>query len=347
MSGRPDSCTKGGNGQNIHLSMVLINSVSNAIKFNAKADSKREIRVSIGPSTKRPPSYPPNVVFFESEENSLRLDATTTPEWGDSPVAYVMVAVKDTGIGISDQAQMRLFERFNQATLRTESAYGGSGLGLNVSRKLCHLHGGEIGASSMKGEGSTFGFFFKVRRDVEPSSLDPPNYDESEIDQLCGGIQAISNKVTGAKKRMKSPEIPEIPIITHIPEIFPGAASDDKYKHTLELAHQAQPDEPSAGERQILQHDLYESTKSPGESNPIGVKSDTKGNRNFLVVEDNIINRQIVSRKPQSLGYHVSEATNGQEALDAVQRDEFVCVLIDQEMPIMDGKSATMAIRSW
>jgi signal transduction histidine kinase/ActR/RegA family two-component response regulator len=328
------------------MGQVLINLVSNAIKFTAKADSKREIRVSIGASTKRPSSYPPNVVFFESDENALHLDATTTSEWGNSPVAYVMVAVKDTGIGISDQAQKRLFERFNQATPRTESVYGGSGLGLNVSRKLCHLHGGEIGASSMEGEGSTFSFFFKVRRDVEPYSLDPPNYDESEIEQLCGGIQAMSNKVTRVKSRTKSPEIHENPIITHIPEISPEAASDDKYTHTLELARQAQPDEPSASERQILQPDLDESTKSPGASEPIGVKSDTKENRNVLVVEDNIINRQIVSRKLQSLGYHVSEATNGQEALDAVQHDKFDCILMDQEMPIMDGKSATMAIRN-
>ncbi|KAJ5259547.1 hypothetical protein N7478_012528 [Penicillium angulare] len=328
------------------MGQVLVNLVSNSIKFTAIANSKREIRVSIGASTKRPPSYPPNVVFFESDESALRLDATTTPEWGDSPVAYLMVAVKDTGIGISDQAQKRLFERFNQATPRTESVYGGSGLGLNVSRKLCHLHGGEIGASSMEGEGSTFGFFFKVRRDVEPSSLDPPNYDESEIDQLCGGIQAMSNRATGVKNRTKSPEIPEDPIITHIPEISPGAASDDKYRHSLELAQQVKPDEPSASDRQILHPDLEKPTPSLGAYEPIGMKSDTKGNRHVLVVEDNNINRQIVSRKLQSLGYHVSEATNGQEALDAVQRGEFDCILMDQEMPVMDGKSATMAIRN-
>jgi signal transduction histidine kinase/CheY-like chemotaxis protein len=330
------------------MGQVLINLVSNAIKFTAKADSKREIRVSIGASTMRPPSYPPNVVFFESDENALRLDATTTPEWGDSPVAYMMVAIKDTGIGISDQAQQRLFERFNQATPRTESVYGGSGLGLNVSRKLCHLHGGEIGVSSKEGEGSTFGFFFKVRRDVEPSSIDQPNYDEPGIDQLCGGIQAMSNKATGVKHRTKSPEVPENPIITHIPEISPVAASDDKYIHTLELAQQAKPDEPTASDRQIPHHDLDvdESTNRPGASEPIGEKLNAKKYRHILIVEDNVINRQIVSRKLHSLGYNVSEATNGQEALRAVQRDEFDCILMDQEMPVMDGRSATMAIRN-
>ncbi|KAJ6097268.1 hypothetical protein N7499_001642 [Penicillium canescens] len=294
------------------MGQVLINLVSNAIKFTAKASN-----------------------------------ATNTPEWGENPIAYVMVAVKDTGIGISDQAQKRLFERFNQATPRTDSVYGGSGLGLNVSRKLCHLHGGEIGASSREGEGSTFGFFFKVRLEVKPSSPDLPNYDDSEIDQLSGGIQALSNKAIGVNNRTQSPEIPENPIVTHIPEISPGAASDEKYTHTLELAHQVNLDEPSASEHQILHPNLDDdgASKSPEVSGTIGVKSDTKM-RHILVVEDNIINRQIVSRKLQSLGFHISEATNGQEALDAVRREEFDCILMDQEMPVMDGMSATMAIRN-
>ncbi|CAI7592501.1 unnamed protein product [Penicillium glandicola] len=327
------------------MGQVLINLVSNAIKFTTKADRKRDIRVSMGASMKRPPSYPPNVVFFESGENALRLDVTGSPEWGEGQVAYVMLAVKDNGIGISDQAQKRLFERFNQATPRTESVYGGSGLGLNVSRKLCHFHGGEIGASSKEGEGSTFGFFFKVRQDVEPSISVPPNYGQSEIDQLCSGIQAMSNKVIGVNNRTRSPEIPENPVVTHIAEIAPGAANDDKYMHTLEITHQAKSNEPSASEHKILPVDpnVDITPKSPEMSGAIGGKSGTKP-RHVLVVEDNIINRQIVSRKLQSLGFHTSQATNGQEALDAVQHEEFDCILMDQEMPVMDGTSATMAI---
>ncbi|KAJ5545609.1 hypothetical protein N7494_003194 [Penicillium frequentans] len=295
------------------MGQVLINLVSNAIKFTAKAHN-----------------------------------ATTTPEWGEGQVAYVMVAVKDTGIGISDHAQKRLFERFNQATPRTESVYGGSGLGLNVSRKLCHLHGGEIGVGSKEGNGSTFGFFFRVRRDVEPSSLHQPNHEHSEIDHLCGGIQALSNKVTGVNNRTKSPEIPENPTITHIAEISPEAASDDKYMHTLELTNQAKPGEPSASRCQIIRPDLKvdEFSRSSGASKAIGVKSDTREARHILVVEDNIINRQIVSRKLRSLGFHVTEATNGREALETVQSDDFDCILMDQEMPVMDGKSATIAIRN-
>ena len=51
-----------------------------------------------------------------------------------------------------------------QATPKTAEMYGGSGLGLNISRKLCHLHGGEVGVASRIDHGSTFGFFFKVKR---------------------------------------------------------------------------------------------------------------------------------------------------------------------------------------
>ena len=69
---------------------------------------------------------------------------------------WVVLTIKQ-GIGISEADQKRLFERFHQATPKTEQNYGGSGLGLNISRKICHLHGGEVGVSSIEGQGSTFG----------------------------------------------------------------------------------------------------------------------------------------------------------------------------------------------
>lgn len=106
-----------------------------------------------------------------------------------------------------------------------------------MSRKLCYLHGGEIGASSKEGEGSTFGFFFKVRWDIELSNTVMSDYDKSEIDHLCGGIQALSNKVTGVNNRTKSSKIPENPVVTYVAEIVLGAASDDKYNHTLKIAY--------------------------------------------------------------------------------------------------------------
>ena len=221
------------------MGQVLINLLSNAIKFTARSKNERKIRVSIGASRERPSSYPPNVVFFNSDEVALGLDTTISPEWGDGQSAYVMVAVKDRGIGISDHAQMRLFERFNQATPRTESIYGGSGLGLNVSRKLCHLHGGEIGVRSKEGEGSTFGFFFRVRRSANVGGEGDDGDNISELDKLCHDVQALGKELAKVEGPTPDIRIPEDPPLNHIEELRPGAPHDKRTRHTYEIARQA------------------------------------------------------------------------------------------------------------
>jgi signal transduction histidine kinase len=66
----------------------------------------------MGASIKRPTSYPPSVIYFGEEEEALHLDSTMTSEWGPGDAMYLMVAVKDTGIGISRDGQAKLFERF-------------------------------------------------------------------------------------------------------------------------------------------------------------------------------------------------------------------------------------------
>ncbi|KAE8345121.1 hypothetical protein BDV24DRAFT_171060 [Aspergillus arachidicola] len=327
------------------MSQVLVNLVCNAIKFTAKAGEEKKISVFMGASKVRPTSYPPNVVFFSSGESALRLNATNRPEWGEGGVAYIMVAVKDTGIGISEEAQKRLFERFNQATPRTESIYGGSGLGLNVSRRLCHLHGGEIGVNSKEGHGSTFGFFFTVRRSVESSTTKPPRQEQGAIAELCKEVQALSSEVTEGTTEIANPAIPTNPEMTHVKEVSPNASKDVIWEHTARIAYDAgvtevlrhspsiaqSPDQPQYPEKQPSQ--------SP-RSHPDATKE-----RRVLVVEDNVINQRIVARKLESLGFRVTAVSNGREALDMVQQRTFDCILMDQAMPVMDGNSATRAVR--
>jgi signal transduction histidine kinase/ActR/RegA family two-component response regulator len=313
------------------MSQVLINILSNAIKFTAKSETERFIRVSMGAAIDRPTSYPPNIVFFDSGESALDKDATNAPEWGDGDIAYIMVAVKDSGIGITDQAQQRLFERFNQATSKTESLYGGSGLGLNVCRSLCHLHGGEIGVSSKESQGSTFGFFFKVRRSNDASQEGRGDLHVSGVDQLTYDIQALGNEIRGVNAVTEEPKISENPPEGNFSEIEPDAPKDAKTMRTSNIAREVSDDQIKRSNKDLPRH--------PN-------KKQTGSGQRVLVVEDNSINRRIISRKLDALGFDISQVSNGQEAVDANHESSFDCILMDQQMPVMDGNSATREIRS-
>lgn len=300
------------------MGQVLVNLLSNAIKFTAQSKEGRMISVSIGASMERPSSYPPNVVFFDTDKKAIKEDATNTSEWGSGDFAYIMVAVNDSGIGISDRVQERLFERFNQATPKTESVYGGSGLGLNVCRKLCHIHGGEIGVSSKDGEGSTFGFFFRVRRSTQGGDEQGDGNCTSQLDQLSSNIQVLGNELSGVNRTTEQPVISKTPSVTQAGNSDPGIMDDDKKAHTSQLATGL------TKEKATSEYDKR---------------------YKILLVEDNVINRRILSRKLKSAGLEVSEASNGQEAVDAARTNTFDCILMDQEMPVMNGCTASRTIR--
>ncbi|CAG8904576.1 unnamed protein product [Penicillium egyptiacum] len=310
------------------MGQVLVNILSNAIKFTAQSEGQRSILVSVGASIERPPSYPPNIVFFDSGESALRQDGTNTSEWGNGEVAYIMVAVKDSGIGVTEQAQKRLFERFNQATPKTESIYGGSGLGLNVCRKLCHLHGGEIGVSSKKCHGSTFGFFFKVRRTTNESGEGDRSLEISAVDKLCVDIESLGNQMRHVNETTEEPQMSESPPEDIVFEAQPGGPRDANTIHTHSIAREVE----------------NERIKRADQNTPDHEKPTGDGQR-ILLVEDNVINRRIISRKLNALGFNISEASNGQDAVDANRHDPFDCILMDQQMPVMDGNCAARTIR--
>jgi hypothetical protein len=106
------------------------------------------------------------VSFFPSR--SKRVDQTLGPDWGDGEEVYILFAVQDTGRGLNQEEKKVLFQRFSQASPRTHVQYGGSGLGLFISRELTELQGGEIGVASESGQGSTFAFYVKCRKSTEP-----------------------------------------------------------------------------------------------------------------------------------------------------------------------------------
>lgn len=137
------------------LTQIFVNLMTNAMKFT-KSQPKRHIDVMLGASVDKPPKPEINVHWFPSRTSEARKDLTLNSEWGKGQAVYISLSVRDTGRGLADEEKSRLFRRFAQANIRTHIEYGGSGLGLFISRELTELQGGEIGLASEAGKGSKF-----------------------------------------------------------------------------------------------------------------------------------------------------------------------------------------------
>lgn len=284
-----------------------------------------------------------------------------------------MVSVRDTGIGISEEGQMRLFERFRQATPKTAELYGGSGLGLNISRKMCHLHGGEIGVSSKKGCGSTFGFFFKVKKSQESDEeADVQTDDDAAVEsvEMKAQVKALGNAtVSDQEDEENAPQSIKSPPVVDADDSTPhiDGSKDDRFRRTAEVASKVQ--EPPADEyansarpKISPQHRSGEHMRSfelrpqvAGEDNADTAADESVPRQHVLLVEDNIINQRIVFRKLDTKGFNVTTANNGREAVETIRaapppssgdKAAFAIVLMDQEMPVLDGNSATREIRA-
>ena len=151
------------------LSQVLINLTTNAIKFTTTQE-KRTIQMYVAASTDKPSPGDKWGLTFIPSLSEKNIDVSAAPEWGLGEPVYIHFAVQDTGRGLTDLEKKQLFQRFSQANPRTHVHYGGSGLGLFISRQLVELQGGEIGVASEAGKGSTFAFYVKARRSDGPSA---------------------------------------------------------------------------------------------------------------------------------------------------------------------------------
>ncbi|KAI5361122.1 Putative PAS domain, signal transduction response regulator, receiver domain, CheY-like superfamily [Septoria linicola] len=139
------------------LLQILINLITNAIRFS-KNELTRTITVTLAATSSRPQSSVAGIHYLHQPH------ATPEQDEDNEDSVYLLVAVSDTGCGMKADELERIFLRFQQSSHKTHIEYGGSGLGLFISRELARLQGGQIGVHSQHGVGSTFEFYIKSRR---------------------------------------------------------------------------------------------------------------------------------------------------------------------------------------
>lgn len=298
------------------LLQVLINLITNAIKFTQGQD-KRTIIVSVGASNERPKGGHHNVLYFPSRSKRTSV-ITDDAEWGNGQETYLHFAVQDTGRGLDDKEKTLLFQRFSQASPRTHVQYGGSGLGLFISRELTELQGGEIGVSSERGVGSTFAFYIRSRR-VDDFNPDTP----------------ISNTLNSLRRSSSTAAV----------------ILDSKHNSSGKAVHRSHTTSSHRTSRNLTPP---VSTPTP----PLRLSSLDHHALKILIVEDNLVNQRVLQKQLRNHGFLTEVANHGGEALEFLKTTHFwsgrevdgvdlAVILMDLEMPVMDGLTCARAIRDY
>ena len=336
------------------------------------------------------------IKFTDEGEVLLRLEVLECGEHATS----VRITVRDTGIGISESAQERIFEQFSQADGSTTRQYGGTGLGLAICQRLLGLMGASIRVRSAQGQGSSFIVDLCLpnsRRSIAavPSPADLTNVRVLVVDdnqtnrdilmhQLGGwqmAVQCVSsghqalNELLRAQTRGRRYELAILDM--HMPgmdgmalakaiQTRPALASTRLVMLSSTYANADQRARSQAGllrylNKPILRADLHRTlvkvmAADPEVALPGSLTTPLAGpgltppamklHGHVLLVEDNPINQGVAKAMLSKLGLSMAVANHGGEAVDWVKRSAFDLVLMDCQMPVMDGYQATAAIRN-
>ncbi|MDT7042354.1 PAS domain S-box protein [Candidatus Nitronereus thalassa] len=340
---------------------ILLNLVGNAIKFTEQG----EIVIQVVP------------------ENE-------TPE-----MVTIRIEVMDTGIGLTAEAQQRLFQPFTQADSSTTRKFGGTGLGLAICKQLTELMHGQIGVESTPGHGSRFWFTIQLEKQVNQknnkitmsTSLKGRRVcvvDDNDTNRLLmhhyaqawgmtclsaeSGFEALTF-LRDAKAQgqpcdllVLAYQMPEMSGLELARQVKADPALND-IKIVLVTSLGRRGDAAAAKEAGIaayltkpLHHDQLRDCLEQVIKGPVGGGKDLitkytlreaqrRQEGRLLVADDNIVNQKVAVRMLEKLGYRVDVVANGSEAVEAVSRITYDAVLMDCQMPEMDGFEATQEIR--
>jgi two-component system, sensor histidine kinase and response regulator len=350
-------------GDPVRLRGVLSNLLSNAIKFTEAGQIVVDVDVE------------------EAGKEDLKL----------------RVRVADTGIGIPAQKLEGLFEPFTQVDATTTRKYGGSGLGLTISKQLVEMMGGDIRVESREGWGSTFEFTILLDRSArgELERRRPAPELESRrvlvVDDNAASLEAITRQLralgiepleaSGAEpawRRLEEAEregrAPEAALIDFRmpggggPRLSERIGADGRWSGMPRLLISAtalELDDEAARKwgfvkfltKPLRESELRESlvqvlglgapsamrgAEDAAREGPVGDLSDVR----VLLAEDNPINQKTFLLMIEQYGCYCDVVSNGIEAIDALEHDDFDILFMDCQMPLMDGYAAAQEIRA-
>ncbi|MBF0231250.1 MAG: response regulator, partial [Desulfamplus sp.] len=376
-------------GDPLRLGQILLNLANNAVKFTDQG----EITLSITP---------------------LQVDKET---------AFIRFAVQDTGIGLTEEQRSKLFQSFQQADASTTRKYGGTGLGLTISKKLSEMMGGEIGVDSIAGQGSTFWFTAKFGRhdkiekrllvlpeDIKEMRMLVVDDNEASRQVLKSYLQQLGFDPDTASSGKTALEMIKAEAVSgqqpyglvfmdwQMP-LMDGIETARQIQHDSELTKipkivmvTANGSEDLMGQAKQISLDGFlikpvtQSLLFDAVMNAFGKALDNKIDRSInkaelpngfndirgarlLLVEDNAINQQLAIELLGDEGFYVDVAENGKIGLEkykasiGAKKDEqtdekkdgeiagseqpYDVVLMDLQMPVMDGRTSTKEIRSY
>lgn len=294
------------------------------------------------------------------------------------------IAIEDTGIGIPADAVDRIFEKFEQADLSTTRKHGGTGLGLAICRQLSELMGGSVHVSSVEGEGSVFSATLDLRADPSPTPALPTvadgtrfllispsrlirNLVREHLRSFGATVDAFDSMEFGLKMAITEAQsdapysallfdhaLGDVESTKFVQAAKAGAAGGTTRLVRLTAGHIRENDVPSGFDMDLAKPllerrwlDLLQKLEltSEVEDDTEALDAEALASGRVLLVEDNRVNRVIATKLLEKLGVETVVAEDGSKAVAAFDDQTFDLVLMDCQMPVMDGFDATRAIR--